>query len=92
MGTLATNVVVTDPATGQPASFLAGEQPPDWAVEQITNPAAWEADESDEQDGPPARQAKKEVWASYAEANGIDVPGDDPTKDDIIAAVEAAQK
>lgn len=39
--TLAATVHVRDPADGRVCSFLAGDEPPEWAAEQVTNPAAW---------------------------------------------------
>lgn len=38
---LAASVSITDPETGMVCSFVAGQVPPAWAAEQITNPAAW---------------------------------------------------
>lgn len=70
---------------------------PDGVAEQITNPAAWgEAEPASEptSDGPPPRAGKgsgTEAWAAYA--GNLDPPVEVPegaTRDDIVAAVEAA--
>jgi hypothetical protein len=46
--TLAATVHVRDPEDGRVRSFLAGDEPPDWAADQVTNPAAWAGGDTQE--------------------------------------------
>lgn len=39
---LAANVALTNPETGKAEEFAAGTTPPQWAIDLITNPGAWE--------------------------------------------------
>jgi hypothetical protein len=39
---LGITVFVTNPDTSMPEELAAGTEPPDWALEQITNPNVWE--------------------------------------------------
>jgi len=86
-------VYVTD-GEGNRHAFRAGDEVPDWAAERMVDviddrPAA--APPSD--GGEPKRAGKgsgRDAWHAYAESIGLDVP-DDASRDDIIAAVDAAQ-
>lgn len=86
-------------------TFLPGDDVPEWAAKQITNPLAW-GDEPEraevavgsggagrqESDGPPPQGgsgASRQNWADYAAANGVEVESD-WKREDIIAACEKA--
>lgn len=76
---------------------------PAWAVKAITNPAAWadgdtataaEPSPAAGEDEEPPRAGKgsgRAEWAAYAASVGVEVD-DDATRDDIIAAVDAAKQ
>jgi hypothetical protein len=77
----------------------AGKKPDKDVAEQITNPKAW-ADTADADSGaesgdgsgiPPKGGAGsgKDAWKAYADSLGVAVD-DDATRDDIVAALEAA--
>lgn len=99
---LAATVYVAD-EEGVVRSFGPGDTLPDWAAAKITNPDAYvdndEAapaadDESapHDSDGAPPKTGKGSGlanWLTYAESLGVDVP-EDASRDDVIAAVEAA--
>lgn len=86
-------------------SFLPGDELPDWAVGRITNPYALgdqaepdaEPDDDGDEDeneggGMPPKSgpaASRQVWEDYAKSKDIEVDPD-WKRDDIIAAVEAA--
>lgn len=70
-------------------------------AKRINNPKAWGAsetadesvsDDADESGLPPkgGQGSGVDAWLAYADAEGIDVP-EDASRDDVIAAVEAAQ-
>lgn len=76
--------------------YRPGEAPPPEVAARITNAAAWAPGESAEApsekpDGIPPKGgagSSTEAWAAYA-AGKVEV-GPDATRDDIIAALEAA--
>lgn len=89
-GKLRANVVVGGVMYGPDSDV-----PADVAA-QITNPKAWAEQPVSEGEGrsvevPPraGKGSSREAWAEYAAAVKVDVD-DDATRDDIIAAVEAA--
>jgi hypothetical protein len=98
---LAVNVLVVG-EDGSPHALYAGETVPDWAAEQVGE-HCFDADRDDEDVAPEleseegssgippksGRGSGAKAWASYAQANGLDVD-EDASKDDIIAALEAA--
>lgn len=98
---LAVNVLVVG-EDGSPVALLAGDEVPAWAKEQVgdhcfdgdSNDADDDAPELESGEGggiPPksGRGSGAQAWADYAQANGVDVD-EDASKDDIIAALEAA--
>lgn len=104
--TLAKTVHVEDETHGR-AVYLAGTVPPDWAQNLIQNPKAWQSDEdtnaegesegsSDEHGGEVKRPGKsgpgsgRDQWAAYATSVGVEV-GDQMSRDDIMAAVDALE-
>lgn len=86
---LARTVTLQDPETRRYVSFTAGEVPPSWAAELITNDAAWgdtvTAEVAQAADGgPPTRSASKADWKAYAISQGMDqAQADDMTRDDL---------
>ncbi|MGV9540923.1 hypothetical protein ACWDSF_06320 [Nocardia beijingensis] len=82
-------------------TFLPGDDVPEWAAKQITNPLAWgEEPERAEvtvgaggaTDGPPPQGgpgASRQKWADYAATKGVEVQAD-WKREDIIAACEKA--
>ena len=96
MGRLRATVWLRD-AEGRPAAFGPDDDVPDWAASQI-GPHAWEPEpepeperEPEPEPEPPPRSGKgsgRDEWAAFA-AGKVDV-GDDMSRDDIIAALEAA--
>lgn len=115
MENLIAHVHVRDPEGG-PRVLAPGDKVPDWALEQITNPKAWEGGRvpaarpapeakpnSQQPDGttPPAPAAVKppprggagsgrDPWAAYARAAGHDSIAELATRDEILAALQAA--
>lgn len=74
----------------------AGESPPKDVAERITNPKAWAGtvdadDDSGEAGIPPKGGAGsgKDAWKAYADSLGVAVD-DEASRDDIVAAIEAA--
>lgn len=95
MAKLNTYVHVRDEA-GENHVFGPDDTVPGWARQAITNPNVWEgADESSEtsSDEPPrsGKGSGVEAWLAYAESKGIDMP-EDASRDDVIAAVDAAKE
>ncbi len=90
MGRLAANVALRNPDSDVVEFFGPDSDVPSWAEEQITNPNAW-ADSDNGSEAPPkaGKGSGKDAWADYAAANDVDVP-DDASRDDIIAALDAA--
>lgn len=88
---LARNVGMRAP-TGEVRVFLAGEEVPGWAADRI-DPSFFEGDADAAVEAPPraGKGSGRDEWAAYAASLGVDVD-DDAGRDDIIAAVEAAQK
>jgi hypothetical protein len=103
---LRTSVYVSPKPGSSDAGFLLlspGDEVPDWAVEQIGDHAWADTDEvatptrdpgkrDGGSDGPPAKAGKgsaKEAWVDYAAAHGV-AHDQDATREDIIAACEAA--
>lgn len=86
---LARTIILQDPETRRYVAFAAGEVPPSWAAEQITNGDAWgdkvEADVAEAaESGAPTRSASKADWKAYAIAQGMDEDqADDMTRDDL---------
>lgn len=74
-------------------TYLAGSVPPDDVADLITNPKAWEAEAgSSNADGPPPQSGKGsgvEAWRNYAADNEV-VVGEDATREEIIAELDAA--
>lgn len=86
-------------------TFLPGDDVPEWAAKQITNPLAWGTEraavaagsggvggEAQVDDGPPPQGgagASRQRWADYAASNGVQVQ-DDWKREDIIDACEKA--
>lgn len=71
--------------------FESGSTPPKEYADQITNPNAW-GESGDTPDGPPAKAGRgsgREAWAAYADDHDV-AYDDDASRDDLIAAVEAA--
>ena len=90
MGGKLTSTVYLTAEDGTITSYGPGDTVPADVAKQITNPDVWEGSSSAE--APPARSGAgsgKDKWVAYAEANGVTVD-DDATRDDVIAAVEAA--
>ena len=87
---LARTVHVTDPETRKVVAFAAGETPPSWAADQITNAAAWGDDVSSAvaeaaEDGPPAKSDNKPDWVAYAVSQGMtEEDAEAMTKDDLV--------
>lgn len=81
---------------GTHAIFGPDDDVPAWAVAKISNPNVWD-EHPDEvspaaPDGVPAKGgpgATRQLWADYAESQGVAVR-EDWKRDDIIAAMEAA--
>lgn len=101
MSELKYSVYVDDPnEVGKSVLFVPGDQVPDWAVPLITNPNCWvdgelpkAKDTETAADGAPPRAGKgsgRSEWAAYAESVGV-VVDEDATRDEIIAAVDAAE-
>lgn len=91
---LAYSVVVND-ADGNPVTITPNEDVPDWAVDQIhdhcyADDGAAATGEGD--GGPPPKAGRgsgKDAWSAYADSVEVTVDGE-ATRDDIIAAIEAA--
>lgn len=90
---LIVNVVVRDPRTHQVATFLAGDDVPDWAADLITTPGVWAADSGPDA-GPdtaePPRAGKgssRAAWADHAVSLGLRVTAE-MGRDDIIDLVD----
>lgn len=81
-------------------SFKPGDEIPEWAQRVITNPNCWvngELPTFTQPDSPdsaaPPRAGKgsgRDEWAAYAASLGLELP-DDAGRDEIIAAVDAAE-
>lgn len=85
MARLATYVVIND-KDGAPVMFGPDDEIPKWAVDRITNPAAWEKEpdrEPDFPEGVPSESWKVPQLVAYARAEGIDL-GDAKKKDEIL--------
>ncbi len=85
------SVAVRHPETLEAVVLKAGEPVPEWAsglvqADDLDSPT----EQPEEPDGAPSRSAKKDDWLAYAAQQGVEVP-EGATKEDIIAAVEAAQ-
>lgn len=90
-GRLAAFVYVND-ERGTVRRFGPDDEVPDWAAAKITNPKAWaEQPEPQAPSGAPAKNASREVWAAFAAVRSVDVAAD-ATRDQIIAAVGAAEQ
>lgn len=86
---LAHTVHVTNPESRRLETFTAGETPPAWAADLITNDAAWgdkvdaEVAEAAEE-GPPVKSASKPDWVAYAVSQGMsEDEADDHTRDEL---------
>lgn len=98
-GRLRSYVHVNDERGGRHA-FGPDDEVPDWAAAKITNPKAW-AQQPPELEAPgpsdvraagrPPKNASREIWGAYAAVRGLEVAAD-ATRDQIIAAVEAAEQ
>jgi hypothetical protein len=100
MGTLRSYVHVFDDA-GQAHVFGPGDDVPDWAAERITNPRAWETPPEGRSvetvavnlGGAPPRSgagSNRDAWLKHAVAIGVLAADSTASRDDIIAAVDAA--
>lgn len=94
MATLTGNAVIRDPATGSPAVLLAGEEIPDWATglvgdHLIEGSAEAESEDADVLPPTSGKGSGVEAWQKYADAHGVAYQHG-ASRDDIIAAVEAA--
>lgn len=90
------NVLLRDPASGATVLFSGGDEPPDWAQAQVTNPAVWapepEVGDQPAAEGPPpkaGRGSSDEAWAAYAASQDVEVP-EGAKRSEIIAALAAA--
>lgn len=89
---LNTRVVVRDPDTALNVVLGPDDTVPDWALDVITNPNVWAADETADSDGagerPPTAGpgSGRDAWVAYAKSKDVDVT-DDMTRADIIAAL-----
>jgi hypothetical protein len=102
MAELRAAVYVDDPnEVGKSVLFVPGDEVPDWAAALITNPNCWvdgelpttkAAAEPAADDAPPraGKGSGRSEWAAYAESVGVTVD-EDATRDEIIAAVDAAE-
>lgn len=94
------NTIVRNPDDQQLVVLRAGQEVPDWAVEQVGDhllggPAAAPAEPAGGESGneaptePPraGRGSGLEAWKAYAESLGIEVP-DDAQRDDVIDLVD----
>lgn len=76
-------------------AFGPDDDLPDWVVTRLAdNPRVWaEGEEPDAQSSgiPPkkGRGASRDAWAAYAAANDVET-AEDASRDDIIAALDAA--
>lgn len=86
----AANFAVRDPETGWPVVFAEGDDVPEWAVEMVDNPDV--LDKGSSGDLPPkgGPGSGMDAWLAYAKKAGVEVPAD-ASRDDVIAAVEAAR-
>lgn len=66
-----------------------GDEPPADGSASAEEPAPESGDDIPEAPPRAGRGASKDAWAKYAEARGVTVPAD-ASRDDIIAAVDAA--
>jgi hypothetical protein len=64
--TLAATVHVTDPATNERHVFVAGDVLPEWAVDLVTNPAAFASEQSN--DASPAAASPDDALREQLEA------------------------
>lgn len=97
---LARTVWVTLPGETRRVRLPAGSNPPDWAWELITNPAAWAVKpgpkpevSAEGPDGPPPMHGKgssRSAWAAYAESHGVHV-APSSSRADIIAVLDQAK-
>lgn len=100
--TLRRHVHVTNDE-GATTVFEAGSTPPGWAAKKITNPAAWESDEPDQdseddanpdlpEDAPPlgGKGSGVKAWREYAKSKFDLEFEDDTDRDDIVSAVATA--
>ncbi|MGW1998147.1 hypothetical protein [Embleya sp. NPDC001921] len=104
MGKQFTAFVHVDNGDGKSQVFSPGDPMPEWAEEHVKNPKVWSDDGKSPAvqaagpagDGPvePPRSGPgsgKSAWAEYASARGVTV-ADDASREDIIAAVDAARE
>ena len=98
MRTLKTTVTVHD-SDGVSHHFVAGSTVPGWADGLITNTFVWDEQSTPEPEtvvesgGPPPTSgpgAGRQVWADYAEANGVAVQAG-WKRDSIIDALREAE-
>jgi hypothetical protein len=98
MAELAKNVYVQHPS-GKGMKFGPGDELPDWARAQITNPKVWDDYEGDADPEPVEKRAippktgkgsSRQEWAAYLRSvePGAQVEDSD-TKDDLIKYLEA---
>ena len=93
-GGLRYTLVVRHPETGAATALLAGEPVPAWAsgLAQPDDLTPGAGDTDPDPDGPPpkgGRGSGVEAWTEYASTHDVEVT-DDMTRDDIIAALDAA--
>lgn len=82
---LARTVHVPNPETRAVEVFTAGEEPPAWAVELITNPAAWGDDSRDVADVPTEVPRVEDVAETPQEPTEADTPARNGSKADWVA-------
>lgn len=90
MRTLAFPVVVRHPDSQEAISYVAGDTPPEWAAEQITNPAAWalddDAGEPESEDRTVSTRRRKDDLLAIADAADVTVD-EHATKPQIVQAL-----
>jgi hypothetical protein len=90
---LVANVALRNAETDAVEVFEAGSTLPSWAEKLVTNDAVFEggADEAAASEAPPraGRGSGRDEWAAYASSLGVAFD-DDATRDEIVAAVDAA--
>ncbi len=85
--TLIAAVILANPKTGQPETFLPGDAVPAWAAKLITNPSAW----GEEAGGRPASGSRKSsAPAGDKQPEEIESDGAGDDQDETVEGVPAA--
>lgn len=95
---LTANVLLTHPETGERHLLKDGSTLPDWADgivgEHVLRDVRGEQVPTDEPGPKPPKRSgpgsSAAAWRNYAAKNGVDV-ADDADRDEVIAALEAAE-